>query len=256
MEYLPLGDLKQQNLEQPVTLEETEITFCQMLSALQHLHSKGFAHRDVKPANILVASRSPLLTKLADFDMVKSLDRLITQCGTYRYAAPEILDRGGLRCKRKWRDAIDTGDGKETGSILKEYTAAVDVWSLAVIILELTVGLPDTPHQVHGEWVQHICNTIDGTAESLPEELHQTLSQMLELIPEERISVTQCLLPVSKRSLQKPASAVYGSVLSSRRTQSTRRMFSQSKQTDRMSKLTTVTAICNPAKIQLRRYLG
>ena len=255
MEYLPLGDLRQQNLEQSVTLQETETIFCQMLSALQHLHSKGFAHRDVKPANILVASRSPLLTKLADFDMVNSLDRLITQCGTYHYAAPEIFVLGGFRGKRKWRYAMDTVDGKETGATPKEYTAAVDVWSLAVVILELTVGLPDTLYHIHGEWAQHVRNRIDGTAESLPRELHQTLSQMLELVPEELISISQCLLPVSKRSLQKPASAVHRSVLSSRRTRSTRKILSRSIEAGRMSEPTTIAAICNPTKIQLRRYL-
>ena len=145
--------------------------------------------------------------------------------------------------------------GKETGATLGEYTAAVDVWSLAVVILELTVGLPDTLYHIHGEWVQHVRNRIDGTAESLPRELHQTLSQMLELVPEERISISQCLLPVSKRSLQKPASAVCGSVLSFRRTQSTRKILSKSIEAGRMSEQTTIAAICNPSKIQLRRYL-
>lgn len=172
MKYLPLSDLRQQNIKQSIILQETEVILHQMLSALQHLHSEGFTHWDVKSVNILMVSKSSLLTKLTDFDMVKSLNRLITQCETHHYTASEIFDCRDLRGKRKWRYAIDTESKKETKLTLKEYTAAVNVWSLTVIIFELTVRLSDTLYYIHKEWVQHICNRIDAAAESLLRELH------------------------------------------------------------------------------------
>lgn len=50
-----------------------------------------------------------------------SLDRLITQCGTYYCAAPEIFVCRGFRDKRKCRYAINAVDRKETGATLGEY---------------------------------------------------------------------------------------------------------------------------------------
>lgn len=73
---------------------------CDLLSALQHLHSHGFVHLDLKPANILITDSGRL--KLCDFGLLLQLGRSDAvpeggkvmedaQEGDPRYMAPELL---------------------------------------------------------------------------------------------------------------------------------------------------------------------
>jgi NIMA (never in mitosis gene a)-related kinase len=86
----------------------------QTLLALQFMHSKKVYHRDLKPQNVLLASRD--LVKLADFGLSKVMEHTNaichTQVGTPYYMSPEI-------CKNV---AYDSGS---------------DVWSLGCLVFEL-----------------------------------------------------------------------------------------------------------------------
>lgn len=73
---------------------------CDLLSALQHLHSHGFVHLDLKPANVLITDSGCL--KLADFGLLLELKQNKTELlegkgkddaqeGDPRYMAPELL---------------------------------------------------------------------------------------------------------------------------------------------------------------------
>uniref|UniRef100_A0A8C1WPB4 non-specific serine/threonine protein kinase n=1 Tax=Cyprinus carpio TaxID=7962 RepID=A0A8C1WPB4_CYPCA len=95
---------------------------CDMLSALDHLHSHGFAHLDIKPANIFMTKSGRL--KLGDFGLLIKLptgkreiktEEADLQEGDPRYMAPELL-RG-------------------------EYGTAADIFSLGVSILELACNI-------------------------------------------------------------------------------------------------------------------
>jgi len=93
MEYVPGGTLKAHLSGSPLTWAEVAPLVIPVAQALAYAHSQGIVHRDVKPANILLAR--PDWPLLADFGLAKLLrtQRGITQpgtsLGTPAYLAPE-----------------------------------------------------------------------------------------------------------------------------------------------------------------------
>mmetsp|Transcript_21413 Transcript_21413/g.46684 ORF Transcript_21413/g.46684 Transcript_21413/m.46684 type:complete len:377 (+) Transcript_21413:208-1338(+) len=95
----------------------------QMLRSLKYMHSAGVLHRDLKPSNLLLNSNCDL--KVCDFGLARGVndDKLdLTEYVVTRwYRAPEIM----LSCK--------------------EYTYAIDVWSVGCILGELLGRKPMFP---------------------------------------------------------------------------------------------------------------
>jgi len=95
----------------------------QMLRSLKYMHSAGVLHRDLKPSNLLLNSNCDL--KVCDFGLARGMNddqlALTEYVVTRWYRAPEIM----LSCK--------------------EYTFAIDVWSLGCILGELMGRKPMFP---------------------------------------------------------------------------------------------------------------
>lgn len=95
----------------------------QMLRSLAYLHASGTCHRDIKPQNLLVNTRTHVL-KLCDFGSAKTLTpgeaSVAYICSRY-YRAPELIFGA------------------------TDYTCAIDVWSAACVFGEMFLGLPMFP---------------------------------------------------------------------------------------------------------------
>jgi tetratricopeptide (TPR) repeat protein len=103
--------------------------FIQVCRAVQHAHTKGIIHRDIKPTNVLVTSHDDLpVPKVIDFGVAKATgqqpltDRTLfthvaRMVGTPLYMSPEQAEMSGLD--------VDTRS---------------DVYSLGVLLYELLTG--------------------------------------------------------------------------------------------------------------------
>ena len=77
------------------TEKQSSVILLQLLRALDYIHGKGLAHRDVKLENMIFAKEGTLDVKIADFGLSENLSKkkcLFKRCGTPGYVAPEVLN--------------------------------------------------------------------------------------------------------------------------------------------------------------------
>lgn len=170
MEYVPSGTLE--NVIKSGTLlplRQVAEIMAQLLLALDHAHSKGVIHRDVKPSNILCHSATSI--KVADFG-VAHLDSLdltkaggVGPLGTPNYMAPERF-------------------------LGRPADARSDLFSAGVVLFQLLTGAkPYTANDVHelmGKLMHRLPPSVVGFRPELSLRFDAVVQQALARNPEDR----------------------------------------------------------------------
>jgi len=101
----------------------TKVYMYQVCRAIAYIHSLGICHRDIKPQNLLLNTRTHDV-KLCDFGsakiLIKGEPNVAYICSRY-YRAPELVFEA------------------------TEYNTKIDVWSLGCVMAELLLGNPLFP---------------------------------------------------------------------------------------------------------------
>merc|ERR1719334_2827874 len=166
MEYLGGGSVRDVIVSKGETgLEEVYIAIIlkEVLHGLKYMHSLGKIHRDIKSANILLASNGDV--KLADFGVVGQLTddqkKRVTVVGTPYWMAPEVIS------------------GKPYGNL-------ADIWSLGITAIEMAKGrpplsnleamkvlflIPDRPPPIlRGNFSEDLKDFVDLCLQKIPED--------------------------------------------------------------------------------------
>ena len=155
----------------------------QAAAGLQHAHDKGVAHRDVKPANLLVGRDG--IVKILDLGLAQFFEDSGTRLnrssdvvmGTTDYASPEQL----------------SGEEADLRS---------DIYSLGATLYHLLTGQPPFTGSTAAKMVAHHLSAVPPAREAcpdVPEGLSEIVGRMLAKDPGERFQtaaqVVQSLLP-------------------------------------------------------------
>ncbi|CEP15469.1 hypothetical protein [Parasitella parasitica] len=169
MEYVPgynLEEYLKKTDKSIIPEDEARDIFRQVVTAIDHCHSKWVVHRDLKTPNILLTRDHQV--KIADFGLGNrfGLQRLKTVCGSMLYYSPEIITARAYV-------------GPE-----------VDSWCLGIMLFRMTAGIELFSHaKTPSELKQFIVNRNYKFPSHLSPGLQQTIQKCLSIDKFDRISL-------------------------------------------------------------------
>ena len=171
MEYISGGNLQNFVKKRRKLCEKTaKILFRQLIQGIKYIHSKGIVHRDIKLENILLDLNN--IVKICDFGVGKITEKghkLLDQCGTPVYMAPEIIQ----------------GEGYEG--------FPVDIWSAGVALyIMLSGNIPFNRDKTH-DLQSAIINLPYKKIDDISDNANDLLKNILEKDPTKRYTPDQIL---------------------------------------------------------------
>src|SRR5215208_1683952 len=151
MRYMSGGSLSEMIKKEKFSLRDAALIIERLASALDHAHSKGIIHRDIKPDNVLFdASNNPYLS---DFGVAKLTEAAVSATdasaneamGTAAYISPEQA-RG------------------------EDIDSRADVYGLGAILYEMLAGEPPYHgNTVIGLALQHVNDPVPNILKARPD---------------------------------------------------------------------------------------
>uniref|UniRef100_A0A8B9LD03 Protein kinase domain-containing protein n=1 Tax=Astyanax mexicanus TaxID=7994 RepID=A0A8B9LD03_ASTMX len=161
----------------PLTENKVKHYMYQLCKALDHMHSNGIFHRDVKPENILIKHD---VLKLADFGSCRSVYSKpphTEYISTRWYRAPECLLTDGY------------------------YSLKMDIWSAGCVFFEIMSLNPLFPGSNEVDQVSKIHDVL-GTPESMVlQKFKQSRSMHFDFLPRKGCGLSQLVPRCSAPSL-------------------------------------------------------
>ncbi|XP_078438689.1 mitogen-activated protein kinase 1-like [Wolffia australiana] len=145
---------------QALSEEHCQYFLYQILRGLKYIHSANVLHRDLKPSNLLLNANCDL--KICDFGLARTTsetDFMTEYVVTRWYRAPELLLNSS------------------------EYTAAIDVWSVGCIFMELMERKPLFPGRDHVHQLRLLMELIGTPSESDLGSVNENARRYLRQLP-------------------------------------------------------------------------
>jgi serine/threonine-protein kinase len=190
MEYVD-GEPVSKRLSREGPLPVADAVACAICvcDALAEAHAVGIVHRDVKPANMLLAGGDPHATKLADF-------------GTVKLASPELTAITTTNCVIGSVAYVSP----EQIATPKDVDARSDIWSLGVTLYMMLAGRTpfgnDEPIVVYQRILNETPSPLHAVRADVPRELSAIVVRCLRKEREERFgdarALAEALLPFAR----------------------------------------------------------
>lgn len=171
-----------------LSVEESCAIAMQVARGLAEAHSRGMAHRDVKPANILVTKGN--VAKILDFGLARlrgdlALTRAGSTIGTVAYMSPEQAQ------------GLDTDE-------------RTDLWALGVILYEMLAGTRPFRGDHEAAVMYEVLNSeppsLAPVRPDVPQQVNDLISRLLKKDPSRRVGSAEAVVEALRSALApKPA---------------------------------------------------